>query len=54
MFDKLFQNWFKEFVSECDRLEIPINEDDPELYRDYFDGDFTPEEAAGIEDESQP
>lgn len=43
---KPFEEWWEDFKSVCKRRELPINDQDAESYRDYYDDDYDPEEAA--------
>lgn len=46
-----FMDWFKDLVQYADKMELWVNTEDPESYRDYYDMGYLPEEAV-IEDNS--
>lgn len=40
-----FMEWFKELVEQGENRNWPINTEDPEAYRDYFDNGYDVDDA---------
>ena len=46
---KSFEQWWIDLVALGEKLDWPINRDDRESYREYFDDGDTPEDVVEFE-----